>query len=107
MRKRQDLDGRISGIVRLEQAIADNTELIEMGELEGDQSIVAEAEKALVKLKGNVAERELDVLPREPGARGQECARLLAEGVARIREPPRGRHQGTYPVFREHDVSLP
>ncbi len=62
MRKRQDLDGRISGIVRLEQAIADNTELIEMGELEGDQSIVSEAEKALAKLKDDVARRELDAL---------------------------------------------
>jgi peptide chain release factor 2 len=62
MRKRQDLDDRISGIIKLEQAIADNADLIEMGEAEGDQSIVTEAEKALLKLKGEVHERELDAL---------------------------------------------
>ncbi len=62
MRKRQDLDSRISGILKLEQAIADNSGLIELGELEGDQSIVADAEKALVSLKHEVAERELDTL---------------------------------------------
>jgi peptide chain release factor 2 len=36
--------------------------LIELGELEGDQGIVAEAEKALVKLKADVAEQELETL---------------------------------------------
>jgi peptide chain release factor 2 len=62
MRKRQDLDSRITGILKLEQAIADNSGLIEMGEAEGDHGIVAEAEKALVKLKDEVHERELDAL---------------------------------------------
>jgi peptide chain release factor 2 len=62
MRKRQDLDNRINGILKLEQAIADNTGLIELGEIEGDQAIVSEAEKALIKLKEDVAERELDTL---------------------------------------------
>jgi peptide chain release factor 2 len=62
MRKRQDLDNRINGILKLEQAIADNTGLIELGEMEGDQGIVTEAEKALIKLKDDVAERELDAL---------------------------------------------
>jgi peptide chain release factor 2 len=62
MRKRQDLDNRINGILKLEQAISDNRELIEMGEAEGDESIVADAEKALIRLKDDVAERELDAL---------------------------------------------
>jgi peptide chain release factor 2 len=62
MRKRQDLDNRINGILSLERAISDNAELIELGELEGDSGIVAEAEKALIKLRNDVAERELDTL---------------------------------------------
>jgi peptide chain release factor 2 len=62
MRKRQDLEGRISSVLRLEQTIEDNVGLIELGELEGDQGIVAEAEKALAKLKADVAEQELETL---------------------------------------------
>jgi peptide chain release factor 2 len=62
MRKRQDLDSRINSILRLEQTIADNIELIEMGEAEGDQGIVAEAEKSLTALQLDVAEQELETL---------------------------------------------
>ncbi len=62
MRKRQDLDGRISSVLRLEQTIEDNVGLIELGELEGDHAIVAEAEKALTKLQTEVAEQELETL---------------------------------------------
>ena len=62
MRERQDLDKRITMIRDLEQAIADNTELIEMGESEGDQSIVSDAEKALFALKPKVAETEIETL---------------------------------------------
>ena len=62
MRKRQDLDSRITSILRLEQTIADNVELIEMGEMEGDHSIVAEAEKSLAALQLDVAEQELETL---------------------------------------------
>ena len=62
MRKRQDLDSRIRMIRELEQSIADNTELIEMGEMEGDQSIVTEAEKSLQALKPKVAETEIETL---------------------------------------------
>jgi peptide chain release factor 2 len=62
MRKRQDLDARISSVLRLEQTIEDNVGLIELGELEGDQAIVTEAEKALTKLQTEVAEQELETL---------------------------------------------
>ncbi len=62
MRKRQDLDGRINCVLRLEQTIADNVELIAMGELESDHGIVAEAEKALIALQHEVAEQELETL---------------------------------------------
>ncbi len=62
MRRRQDLDNRISAIRRIEQSIADNRELIEMGEAEGDQTIVKDAEKAISGLKSEVAAAELDAL---------------------------------------------
>ncbi|MBC8038333.1 MAG: peptide chain release factor 2 [Rhizobiales bacterium] len=62
MRKRQDLDSRINSVLRIEQTIADNRELIELGEMEGDQGIVTEAEKALMALKAEVAASELATL---------------------------------------------
>ena len=62
MRERQDLDKRITMIRDLEQSIADNTELIEMGEMEGDKSIVTDAEKSLQALKPRVAETEIETL---------------------------------------------
>ena len=62
MRRRQDLENRISGIRRIEQTIVDNSELIAMGEEEGDQSIIVEAEKSLTGLKAEVAKLELDAL---------------------------------------------
>ncbi len=62
MRKRQDLDARISAVLRLEQTIEDNVGLIALGELEGDHAIVVEAEKALTKLQVEVAEQELETL---------------------------------------------
>ena len=62
MRKRTDLDTRIRSVLRLEQIIADNSDLIEMGEAEGDQGIVKEAEQALHTLQAEVAEQELETL---------------------------------------------
>ena len=62
MRKRQDLDSRIKMVLELEQTIADNTELIGMGEMEGDQGIVKEAEKALFAMQPRVAEVEIETL---------------------------------------------
>ncbi len=62
MRKRQDLDNRIGGILKIEQALNDNTELIEMGEAEGAGAIVAEAEKSISALKVDIARAEQDAL---------------------------------------------
>jgi peptide chain release factor 2 len=62
MRKRQELDGRISGVRRIEQSIRDNVELIELGEAEGDASVVSDAERALGALQADVAEQELNAL---------------------------------------------
>jgi peptide chain release factor 2 len=62
MRRRQDLDTRINGILKIEQAVSDNSDLIAMGEAEGDQGIVTEAEKAIGALKTDIAKVELDAL---------------------------------------------
>jgi peptide chain release factor 2 len=62
MRERQDLDERIKAIRHIEQTIQDNSELIEMGELENDEEIIAEAEKAILDLQPDVAARELETL---------------------------------------------
>jgi peptide chain release factor 2 len=62
MRRRQDLENRINGIKNIEQSISDNTELIALGEAEGDQSVISEAEKSIFSLKSEVAAAELDAL---------------------------------------------
>jgi len=62
MRERGDLDERIKAVLRIEQTIADNAELIEMGEAEGDEEIVTEAEAAILALQPDVAARELETL---------------------------------------------
>ncbi len=47
MRERQKLDESINGLKRLESELADNIELVELGEAEDDKSIVADAEDAI------------------------------------------------------------
>ena len=47
---------------RIEQELDDQVTLIELGEAEKDQKVVAEAEAALRKLKAEVARRELEAL---------------------------------------------
>jgi peptide chain release factor 2 len=62
MRARQQLDNRIRRVLGLEQSLADNTGLIELGEAEGDAAIVAEAESALHSLRDEVARQETETL---------------------------------------------
>ena len=62
MRERTDLEDRINAILRLERECDDNVELIELGEAEGDQSVVAEAEAALRALNADAASRQVETL---------------------------------------------
>lgn len=62
MRRRQDLENRISSVIEIERALADNAELIELAEAEGDDTVVRDAEKALSALRETVAEREIEAL---------------------------------------------
>lgn len=62
MRERQQLDDSIAGVKRLEQAMKDNIELIEMGEEEGDESVVKDAEDQLKALKTEAARRQVEAM---------------------------------------------
>ncbi|MBV8653040.1 MAG: peptide chain release factor 2 [Alphaproteobacteria bacterium] len=62
LRERNKLDNAINGYKRIEQELDDQLGLIELGEAEGDQAVVAEAEANLEKLRTEVAKRELESL---------------------------------------------
>lgn len=62
MRERQKLQDGIDGYQELAQGLSDNVELIEMGELEGDAEIIAEAEQALAEVKEQSAAKEIEAL---------------------------------------------
>ncbi|MBO0344576.1 peptide chain release factor 2 [Roseibium limicola] len=62
MRERQQLDDGVSGVRALEQDLSDNIELIEMGEMESDQSVITDAEEALKGLKIKVHQLQLNSL---------------------------------------------
>ncbi len=62
MRERNTLAARIDAVKSLENEMNDNLGLIELGEMEGDSDVVADAEKSLNALKGVAAQRELESL---------------------------------------------
>jgi peptide chain release factor 2 len=62
MRERQQLEDNISAIRELETSIDDNLGLIELGEEEGDDDVVREAEAAIRALKDKIAERQIETL---------------------------------------------
>jgi peptide chain release factor 2 len=62
MQERTALDEQLGALARIAQELDDQVTLIELGESEKDQSVVAEAEAALRKLKVEVARRELEAL---------------------------------------------
>ncbi|MDH3669365.1 MAG: peptide chain release factor 2 [Paracoccaceae bacterium] len=62
MRDRQKLADGIDGYKSLATSLSDNVELIELGEAEGDDEVVAEAEKALAKVKDETAAKEIEAL---------------------------------------------
>jgi peptide chain release factor 2 len=62
MQERTSLDDQLAALGRIEQDLADNTELIGLGEAENDTGVVTEAEAALKALRKEVARRELEAL---------------------------------------------
>ncbi|MEJ1998589.1 MAG: peptide chain release factor 2 [Maritimibacter sp.] len=62
MRDRQTLADAIDGYEGMQRDLSDNVELIEMGEMEEDDEVVADAEAALKSLKEKSAAAELEAL---------------------------------------------
>jgi len=62
MQERTALDERLGALSRMEQELDDQVTLIELGEAENDQKVLAEAEASLRTLKAEVARRELEAL---------------------------------------------
>jgi len=62
MREREELDAAIKYVRSFETGISDNRELIEMGEAEGDSSIVKEAENAIAELEKTARRVQVETL---------------------------------------------
>jgi peptide chain release factor 2 len=62
MRERTKLDDAIKTYLNLEAELNDNLELIEMGEAEGDQETVTEAEAALAEARDIAAKQRVETL---------------------------------------------
>ena len=62
MKERTRLEAQISKLKTIEAATNDNIELIAMGEEEGDDAIISEAEKSLFQLQQDVAKYQLESL---------------------------------------------
>ncbi|MGQ7794368.1 peptide chain release factor 2 [Faunimonas sp. B44] len=62
MRERQNLDTAITAVKAMERELADNIELIELGTAEGDETVVADAEAAVMQLAKEAARRQVETL---------------------------------------------
>ncbi|MET2827013.1 peptide chain release factor 2 [Mesorhizobium shangrilense] len=62
MRERQGLEDGIAAVKGFTQALEDNIGLIELGEEEGDEGIVAEAEAAIRSMRGEAKARQIETL---------------------------------------------
>lgn len=62
MRERDELDVAVKVVRELEQGIADNAELIALGEAEGDTEIIKDAENALFALQVSARRRQIETL---------------------------------------------
>jgi peptide chain release factor 2 len=104
MRERQQLEDAIKAYSELESGLNDNLDLISLGEEEGDQEIVADAEKALKELVRVAQKREVEALlsgeadandtfievhAGAGGTESQDWAQMLARSINRRRS--RGR----------------
>jgi peptide chain release factor 2 len=62
MKERTQLDASLKSFQELDQGLKDNSELLELAEAEGDQGMVAEAERNLISLQKVAAQKELESL---------------------------------------------
>ena len=83
MRDRQTLADAIEGYKALAHSLDDNRELIELGEAEGDDEIVAEAEQALEDLRAQAAAKEVEAL-LSGEADGNDCFLEINAGAGGV-----------------------
>jgi peptide chain release factor 2 len=62
MTERQRLDRQIGAVEKLERETQDAVDLIEMGEAEGEETVVADAEGTLRQLRADLAKRQVEAL---------------------------------------------
>src|SRR6202045_4363895 len=62
MQERTALDEQLTALARIDQELDDQITLIELGQAENDQRVIADAEASLRTLKTEVARRELEAL---------------------------------------------
>jgi peptide chain release factor 2 len=62
MQERTALEDQLGSISRIERELDDQLTMIELGDAEGDQKVIGEAEAALKRLRADVARRELEAL---------------------------------------------
>jgi len=62
MQKRDELDVQVKFVKAFEAAVRDNTELIEMGDAEGDAGVVKEAEQALFEVLKEARSAQIETL---------------------------------------------
>ena len=62
MRERQQLEASITAVERLQRELTDQSELIALGEAEGDEGIVNEAEAALRSLAAEAERRQVETM---------------------------------------------
>src|SRR5690349_16431485 len=62
MQERTALDEQLGALGRIERELDDQLTMIELGEAEKDQKVIAEAEDTLRRLKAEAARRELEAL---------------------------------------------
>lgn len=62
MKERQKLDTALRSFAKLEQELEDQVGLIELGEAEGDEDVIGDAEKALASLAKVAQQREVETL---------------------------------------------
>ncbi|HEX3535558.1 MAG TPA: peptide chain release factor 2 [Stellaceae bacterium] len=72
LRERTKLERSVEGYRRIEREVDEALELIELGDSEGDEQIVAEAERSLEKLRDEAQKRELESL-LSGEADGNDC----------------------------------
>ena len=62
MRERQQLDDGITSVRKYEKDLQDNIDLIELGEMEGDQEIIQVAEESLRAMLAEVSKRQVEAM---------------------------------------------